>query len=98
MNSGFVQTEVSTGANADDKAFFANALANPPIPADATLAQARDVLDACVRLSPPAKLRGEQYRPLRRLERRRLRHAGRSRDPPCGQTGSGGYRGSWRLD
>jgi hypothetical protein len=46
MKGGISQTEVSTGTNADDDAFFAAALANPPIPADATLAQARDVLDS----------------------------------------------------
>ena len=53
MKQGFVQTDVSTGTNADDHAFFANALANPPIPADATLAQARDVLDSLASLNPP---------------------------------------------
>jgi epsilon-lactone hydrolase len=52
MKAGFVQTEISTGSNADDNAFFANALANPPIPADATLAQARDRLDALASLNP----------------------------------------------
>lgn len=52
MKPGFVQTEISTGSNADDKAFFANALANPPIPADATLAQARDVLDSLASFNP----------------------------------------------
>lgn len=53
MKRGFSQTEISTGANADDAAFFANALANPPIPANATLAQARDVLDSLASLNPP---------------------------------------------
>jgi hypothetical protein len=38
MKPGFLQTEISTGPNSDDTAFFANALANPPIPPDATLA------------------------------------------------------------
>ena len=39
MKPAFSQTEISTGTNSDDDAFFANALANPPIPADLTLAQ-----------------------------------------------------------
>jgi monoterpene epsilon-lactone hydrolase len=52
MTPGFVQTEISTGTNSDDNAFFANALANPPIPADATLAQARDGLDSLASLNP----------------------------------------------
>ena len=52
MQPAFSQTEISTGTNSDDDAFFANALANPPIPADATLAQARDVLDSLVSLNP----------------------------------------------
>lgn len=52
MRNAFLQTEISTGTNSDDNAFFANALANPPIPADATLAQARDVLDSLASLNP----------------------------------------------
>ena len=52
MKPAFSQTEISTGTNSDDDAFFANALANPPIPADLTLAQARDVLDSLASLSP----------------------------------------------
>ena len=52
MKPAFLQTEISTGPNADDHAFFANALANPPIPAGATLAQARDVLDSLASLNP----------------------------------------------
>jgi epsilon-lactone hydrolase len=52
MKAAFVQTEISTGANLDDDAFFASALANPPIPPDATLAQARDVLDSLASLNP----------------------------------------------
>lgn len=52
MKPAFSQTEISTGTNSDDDAFFANALANPPIPADATLAQARDVLDSLASLNP----------------------------------------------
>src|SRR4051812_47215213 len=39
------QTEVSIRTNSDDDAFFPNAVANPPIPVGATLAQARDLLE-----------------------------------------------------
>ena len=52
MKPVFLQTEISTRPNSDDTAFFANALANPPIPPDATLAQARDILDSLESLNP----------------------------------------------
>ena len=53
MKPRFELTDVSTGSTADDEAFFANALAHPPIPADATLEQARDVFDSFAALNPP---------------------------------------------